>query len=118
MHRCAVKRLVPADGADEALGVVGPVQSRHHLPADEFTAAVAFRAVKPLVVLGADVLAGLLEESGTGQVTAAHCKEQHQGIFKVKTKGMSFCPFNTTLLLRLSIFQTFFRFSNKTSFIK
>lgn len=73
MDRRAVKCLVPADGADEALGVVCPVQSRHHLPADEFTTAVTFSAIKPLVVLGADVLTTLLEESGTGEVTATHC---------------------------------------------
>lgn len=73
MDRGAVKRPIPADGADEALWVVSSAQSRHQLPGDKFPTAVAFGAVKPLVVLGADVLTSLLEKPGTGQVTATHC---------------------------------------------
>lgn len=55
-------RLVPTDAADEAGWVVGPPQGRHHLPADVLLAAVTLGAVEPLVVVRADVLAGLVEE--------------------------------------------------------
>lgn len=54
--------MVPADAADEASRVVGPPQGRHHLPADVLVAAVTLGAVEPLVVVCADVLAGVVEE--------------------------------------------------------
>ena len=61
----------PADGAHEAVGVVGLAQSRHHLALDEAVAAEAAGPVQPLVVLCADVLALPHEEAALGQVTAA-----------------------------------------------
>ena len=54
---------VPAEAADEAAGVVGAAQRRHHLPGDEAVAAVAAGAVQPLVVRRAHVLSLLLEET-------------------------------------------------------
>jgi len=61
----------PADGAHEAVGVVGLAQSRHHLALNETVAAEAAGPVQPLVVLRADVLALPHEEAALGQVTAA-----------------------------------------------
>lgn len=75
---CTCVCEVPADAADEALGVVGASQSRDHLPRDEAVAAVAPRAVQTLVVGRADVLALLLEEARPSQVTVAHCGERRQ----------------------------------------
>lgn len=70
MHVCAYE--VPANAADETLGVVSASQSRDHLPRDEAVAAVAPRAVQTLVVGGANVLALLLEEARPSQVTVTH----------------------------------------------
>lgn len=53
----------PAHAADEAVRVVGPAQGRHHLPADVLATAVTLGAIQPLVVLGADVLARVVEET-------------------------------------------------------
>lgn len=64
---------VPADAADEALGVVGASQRRDNLPRDEAVAAVTPRTIQTLVVGRADVLAFLLEEARPSQVTVTHC---------------------------------------------
>lgn len=67
----------PADAADEALRVVRPAQGGHHLPGDVLVTAVALGAVEALVVLGADVLAGVVEETRMHQITAAYCTYRH-----------------------------------------
>lgn len=68
---------VPADTADEALGVVGASQSGDNLSRDEAVTAVAACAVQTLVVRRADVLALLLEEARSSQITVTHCGERH-----------------------------------------
>ena len=64
---------LPADTADKALGVVGASQSGDYLSRDEAVAAVAACAVQTLIVCRADVLALLLEETGSRQITVTHC---------------------------------------------
>lgn len=76
---------VPADTADKALGVVRASQSGDYLSRDEAVTAVAARAVQTLVVGRADVLALLLEEAGSGQITVTHCGE------KVKNQNAAAC---------------------------
>lgn len=63
----------PADAADEAVWVVRPPQGRHHLSGYVLIAAVTLGPVEPLVVLRADVLARVVEETRVHQITAAHC---------------------------------------------
>ena len=53
--------------------VVRPPQGRHHLSGYVLIAAVALGPVEPLVVLCADVLARVVEETRVHQITAAHC---------------------------------------------
>lgn len=62
--------LLLAGGADEASGMVGLAEGRHHLPFDEVLAAEAARPVQPLVVLSADVFALTHEEASLGQLTS------------------------------------------------
>lgn len=59
-----------AGGADEAAGMVGLAEGRHHLPFDEVLAAEATRPVQPLVVLSADVFALTHEEASLGQLAS------------------------------------------------
>lgn len=66
---------VPADTADKALGVVRASQSGDHLSCDEAVTAVAACTVQTLVVCRADVLALLLEEARSSQITVTHCGE-------------------------------------------
>lgn len=66
----------PADGAHEAVGVVGLAQGGHHLALDELIAAEAAGPVQPLVVLRADVLALPHEEAALGQVTATRWRDR------------------------------------------
>lgn len=61
-----------AGGADEAAGMVGLAEGRHHLAFDEVLAAEAARPVQPLVVLSADVFALTHEEASLGQLTSTH----------------------------------------------
>lgn len=61
-----------AETADKALGVVRASQSRDHLSGDEAVTAVAARTVQTLIVCRADVLALLLEETGSSQITVTH----------------------------------------------
>lgn len=68
---------VPADTADEALGVVRASQSGDNLSRDEAVTAVTACAVQTLVVCRADVLALLLEEARSSQITVTHCGERH-----------------------------------------
>lgn len=79
-YRSGVFVCVPADAADEAVGVVGPAQGRHHLSGDVLVAAVTLGAVEPLEVLGADVLARVVEEPRVHQVAATHCsiRDRHK----------------------------------------
>lgn len=70
-------RYVPADTADEALGVVRASQSGDNLSRDEAVTAVAACAVQALVVRRADVLTLLLEEARSSQITVTHCGERH-----------------------------------------
>lgn len=63
---------LPADAADEAVWVVGPPQGRHHLSSDVLVTAVTLGPIEALVVLGADVLSRVVEETRANQVTAAH----------------------------------------------
>lgn len=70
-------RYIPADTANEALGVVRASQSGDNLSRDEAVTAVASCAVQTLVVCRADVLALLLEEARSSQITVTHCGERH-----------------------------------------
>lgn len=65
----------PANAADEALGVVRASKGGDHLSCDEAVAAVTASAVQTLVVCSTDVLALLLEEAGSRQITVTHCGE-------------------------------------------
>lgn len=70
----------PAGAADKALGVVGPAQGGDDLAGDEVPAAVTAGPVELLVVVGADVLLVLEEETRLGQVAAAHWGRGHAAI--------------------------------------
>lgn len=73
----------PADTTDKALGVVRASQSGDHLSGDEGVTAVAACAVQTLVVCRANVLALLLEEARSSQITVTHCGESG----KVRARG-------------------------------
>lgn len=64
--------FLPADAADEAVAVERPAQRRHHLSGDVLLTAVTLGPVEALVVLGADVLSTVVEETRVDQVTTAH----------------------------------------------
>lgn len=53
--------------------MVGLAQGGHHLSFHKLPAAMAARAIHPLVVQGAEILSVLYEEAPLGQVTATHC---------------------------------------------
>lgn len=74
MQRFAHKQpcRVPADAADKTVRVVRPPQGRDHLSGDVLVTAVTLGPVEPLVVLSADVLPRVVEETRVHQVTAAH----------------------------------------------
>lgn len=61
-----------ADTADKALGVVRASQSGDHFSCDEAVTAVAACTVQTLIVCRADVLALLLEEARSSQITVTH----------------------------------------------
>ena len=63
-------QCLPAQAADEALGVVCAPQGRHHLSTDVALAAVTLRPVEALVILGTNVLPRVVEEARLHQVTA------------------------------------------------
>lgn len=65
-----------AGGADEAAGVVGLAQGRHHLPFDEVLAAEAAGPVQPLVVQSADVVPLTHEEASLGQLASTYCDKK------------------------------------------
>lgn len=67
---------VPADTADKALGVVRASQSRDHLSCDEAVTAVTACTVQALIVGRTNVLALLLEEARSSQITVTHCGER------------------------------------------
>lgn len=64
--------VVPAYAADKTVWVVRPSQSGHNFSSDVLVAAVTLSPVEPLVVLRADVLTRVVEETRVHQVTAAH----------------------------------------------
>lgn len=61
-----------ADGADEAGGVVGLPEGRHHLSFNKVPTAMAACSMQPLVVQCAQILAILHEETTLCQVTTTH----------------------------------------------
>lgn len=65
---------IPADTADKALGVVSASQSGDHFSCYEAVAAVTACTVQTLIVCCTDVLALLLEEARSCQVTVTHCR--------------------------------------------
>lgn len=69
-------RLLPAGGADEAAGVVGLPERRHHLALDEVLAAEAAGPVQPLVVQSADVFTLPHKEAPLSQLAAAHWRTE------------------------------------------
>ena len=73
MLLCWGKPHLLADRTSKAVGMVGLAQGGHHLSFHKVPAAVAARAVHPLVVQGAEILSVLYEEAPLGQVTATHC---------------------------------------------
>ena len=76
MRKARASPRSPADGAHEAVGVVGLAQGGHHLALDELIAAEAAGPVQPLVVLRADVLALPHEEAALGQVAATRWRDR------------------------------------------
>lgn len=68
-----------AGRADEAAGVVGLAQGRHHLPFDEVLAAEAAGPVQPLVVQSADVVPLTHEEASLGQLGSTYCDKRRNG---------------------------------------
>lgn len=62
-----------ANGAHKAGWVIGLPQDCDHLSLHKFPTVFAERAVKPLEVQRAEVVAILHEEATLSQVTATHC---------------------------------------------
>lgn len=88
-----------ADTADKALGVVRASQSGDHLSRDEAVAAVAACTVQTLIVRRADVLALLLEEAGSCQITVTHGAGEtlHVEVGFLYSYHLSFAYFPTSL---------------------
>lgn len=72
-----------AGGADEAAGVVGLAQGRHHLPFDEVLAAEAAGPVQPLIVQSADVVPLTHKEASLGQLASTYCDKRRNREGKV-----------------------------------
>lgn len=89
---CCCFFFLPADAADEAVAVERPAQRRHHLSGDVLLTAVTLGPVEALVVLGADVLSTVVEETRVDQVTTAHWQnktkqETQKNKIKVSNRG-------------------------------
>lgn len=89
----AMSCFLLAGRADEATGVVGLAQGRHHLPFDEVLAAEAAGPVQPLVVQSADVVPLTHEEASLGQLASTYCEQGgerrkgNKGDRKARTEG-------------------------------
>lgn len=81
-----------AGGADEAAGVVGLPQRRHHLPLDEVLAAEATSSVQLLVVCRADEVTVSHKESSLGQLAAAHFADETLEVKVFVLNSQSFAP--------------------------
>lgn len=68
------KKILLAQGANEAGGVVGLAQCSDHLTLHKVPAAIATGPVHALVVQGAEIIPVLHEEAALGQIAATHCR--------------------------------------------
>lgn len=75
-----LKRLLLANGADEAGGVVGLAQGGDHFSLHKVPAAIATSAVHALVIQRAQILTILHEESPLGEVAATNCKPHRHSV--------------------------------------
>lgn len=80
-YKCLITKhtSLPAHAADKAVRVVRPPQGGHHLPSDVLVAAITLGPVEALEVLCTDVLARVVEETWTHQITAAHYIYRERG---------------------------------------
>lgn len=66
-----------ADGANEAGGVVGLPEGRHHLPFNKVSTSMAASSMQPLVVQRAQIFAIFHKETTLRQVAATNWTHTH-----------------------------------------